>query len=116
MAVTALLFTALIWSVHELPAAFHTVSGDSMHPGVQAGQIILVNRYAYLLGTPEVGDVVVFRNPLSNRLTIKRLAAIADGPLYYVVGDNRSESVDSRHYGALTRDLIIGRVELLGRR
>lgn len=108
------LLCVLLWALTVFPAALHTVYGTSMYPRIQPGQVIIVNRYAYLFTQPEIDDVLVFIQPDSNRLMIKRVSAIADGPVYYVTGDNRRESLDSRHFGVLTRDAIIGRVELLG--
>ncbi len=37
-----------------------TIIGVSMEPTLQNGQEVLINRFAYKLGTPRVGDVVVF--------------------------------------------------------
>ena len=104
----------LVLVLTVFPAALHTVSGTSMYPRIQPGQVVIVNRYAYFFSQPEINDVLVFRQPDSGRLMIKRVSAIADGPVYYVTGDNSQESLDSRHFGVLTRDTIIGRVELLG--
>jgi len=45
-------------------------------------------------------------------LTVKRVAACADG-MVVLLGDNRAESIDSRHYGPVSSDLILGRVRRL---
>lgn len=87
-----------------------------MLPLIRSGQLVIVNRYAYRLRDPAINDVLVFRHPDSDGLMVKRVSAIADGPLYFVTGVNSSESVDSRHFGGLLPDAIVGRVEFLGRR
>jgi nickel-type superoxide dismutase maturation protease len=114
LVVTVLLTAALVWSIHELPAALHTVSGDSMLPTVKSGQVVVVNRFAYLASKPAIGDVLVFRYPGSRRLMVKRVFQIIEGPRYIMVGDNQGESFDSRHFGSLDLDSIVGRVEFLG--
>lgn len=114
--VTALLATALAWSIQELPAAFLVVSGNSMYPFAKSGQIVLVNRYIYRFSAPDAGDVVAFRTPNSGELAMKRVSAVAPGPRYHLLGDNCRDSLDSRHFGWVSRDEIIGRVESLGRR
>ncbi len=93
----------------------HIVSGNSMYPLIRPGQTLIVNRYAYLFSLPDVDDVLVFRHPDSGELLVKRVSAIADGPMYHVRGVNLPESLDSRHFGGLTPEVIIGRVEFLGR-
>lgn len=67
------------------------VVGSSMEPGLKNGQDVLVNRFAYVLSTPKVGDIVVFL-PHGNEKShyyVKRVVAgpgsrvvIRDGVLY----------------------------------
>lgn len=54
------------------------VVGDSMEPTVYNGQTIYVDRFAYMLATPERGDVIVFL-PNGNKNThyyVKRVIAV----------------------------------------
>lgn len=39
------------------------VDGYSMEPTMQNGEFVLVNKLAYKLGSPKIGDVIVFRYP-----------------------------------------------------
>ena len=88
-----------------------------MAPSYGAGDRLLVNRLAYVMRRPRVGDAVVLRDPeLADRLLLKRIDAVLDegpGPhRYFVLGDNFTESRDSRHFGPVTRDRIVGRAWL----
>ncbi len=67
---------------------------------------MLVDRRARIV----VGDVVALRDPREeNRVIVKRVAGIeAHG--FRVEGDNESESTDSRHFGPVRSDLVVGRV------
>lgn len=47
-------------------------------------------------------------------LTVGGQETALDSNQYYVLGDNRSSSLDSRQFGAITRSAIIGRVWLRG--
>ncbi len=81
-----------------------------MTPAFRVGDRILVNRLSYLLNKPRIRDVVVLKR---EKFIIKRIAKIkpsADGDIFFVTGDNRRESTDSRHFGWVRKKDIVGRV------
>lgn len=81
-----------------------------MQPTVKDGTAVLVNRLAYLFKKPKIGDIVVLKR---QKYIIKRIAAInpsADGEQVFVIGDNKKESVDSRHFGWIKKNNILGKV------
>lgn len=126
--------------------------GVSMEPGLENGQKVLINRYAYLLTSPKEGDVVAFLpngnenshyyvkrvvacpgdtvQIIDGRLYVNELqvdeeaydkmatAGIAENPIilgsdeYFVLGDNRNNSEDSRsaNIGPIKGKDIIGKV------
>jgi signal peptidase I len=49
-------------SLAVVPQAVLAVDGTSMTPALASGQLLLVNRAAYVLGAPGRGDVIVFRH------------------------------------------------------
>lgn len=81
--------------------------GASMNPTLKDGEAVLVDRKAEI----EVGDIVVAKHPIEQRSEIvKRVASINERGHYFLVGDNPVDSNDSRHFGAVTRDYIKGKV------
>lgn len=77
-----------------------------MVPGLQPGQDILSFNWFY---KPEVGDLVVIKK--NGKEMIKRVSKILDRKnLIFVTGDNANESTDSRHFGPVSMDQIVGRV------
>ncbi len=53
--------------------------GVSMEPGLHNGQRVYVNRFSYILSTPEIGDVVVFL-PNGNTNTHYYIKRVVAGP------------------------------------
>jgi len=100
-----------------------------MHPAIEPGDWLLVD--PTITRWPRRGSVVVFREPDSEELAIKRVAArpgdrvpYAEG--YLILGDDEAwllsdandaelmaaglgEPVDSRRYGPVPVELLIGR-------
>jgi len=109
-------------------AAVHiyAIPSASMAPTLQAGDRIVVTPYRGI--DPQRGDVIVFRAPVSaDELMVKRIAGtpgdvveagagrtvIVPAGCYFVLGDNRQDSFDSRNWGVLPRDFIVGRARLI---
>ncbi len=93
-----------------LPFDRFEVEGSSMTPTLSAGERVFVNKAAYWFSRPQCGDLVVVRDPRDrDRLLLKRIDRPA-GDGWLVLGDNPDESTDSRTFGPVAKDLIIGRV------
>ena len=95
--------------------------GRSMLPTLKPGTLLVVNRAAYgfripglgfyLLrwSSPRPGDLLVFYTPLGER-AVKRCISVNEEGTFFVIGDNDLESFDSRSYGSITPDHILGKV------
>ncbi len=127
------------------------VEGQSMAPTLADQDRLIVNKLAYRIGQPQVGDIVMLyypRNP--EKSFVKRVIAeendqirIVDGRVYrndvpinddyvpqefrshddygpevvpegyyFVMGDHRNNSSDSRHWKFVPKKYIIGKVQL----
>ena len=114
------------------------VQGHSMEPTLRQGQAILVSSIPFLFSEPKIDDIVLIRhsdkrsasrissqrlqqtrrfwtgqNDEGSKFLIKRIARIdmsADGEKYFVSGDNREDSMDSRRLGWILKKDIIGKV------
>ncbi|MDR3276077.1 MAG: S26 family signal peptidase [Treponema sp.] len=99
---------------------FMIVEGRSMLPALSPGAVVLLDRRAYgirLPGAdsylvrwagPAVGDVVVFISP-GGQQAVKRCTALTREGKVYVLGDNGDESYDSRSYGPVSAESILGK-------
>ena len=80
-----------------------------MVPIFRNNDIILINRLAYVFKNPKENDVIVLRDPRNGREILKRIVKV-NNSAYFVEGDNKKESTDSREFGPVTKTAIIGRV------
>ena len=102
------------------------VSGLSMYPSFNDGEYLIIDELSYLLRTPARGEVVVFRYPKDqSKFFIKRVINLPGETVliqnktyqlkpgeYFVLGDNRNMSLDSRAWGPVPERLMKGRVLL----
>lgn len=80
-----------------------------MEPVFHAGDFVVVNRLAYVISAPKVGDVIALKDPRDEKVLIKRITKI-DNNRFFVEGDNKKASTDSRKFGMIERHSIVGRV------
>ncbi len=93
-----------------LPIARLRVEDRSMEPTLDSGDYVIVNRLAYLFKSPSEGDLVIIRHPNDSKFMVKRIESANNTDNYFVVGDNRKFSKDSRHFGPVKKHSIVGRV------
>ena len=82
------------------------IVGPSMEPTLANGDWWVVRR-----GAPvRAGDVVLLVHPRRpDALVVKRVEQEVDGG-WWVLGDNPDSSEDSRHFGAVPSENVVGRL------
>ena len=100
---------------------FKIAEGNSMTPAIMPGTILLVCKVFYGIKlptssgylikwkTPKEGEILVFYTPLGD-IAVKRCTDIPTDGFFFALGDNSPQSYDSRNYGPVPVDNIIGRV------
>jgi len=100
---------------------FMIAQGNSMEPAIQNGTVLIVSRLRYGLrlpwqqkylirwAQPRIGEVLVFYTP-TGELAVKRCIKLTGDNSFIAGGDNELASYDSRSYGAVPFDNIIGKV------
>lgn len=87
------------------------VEGNSMAPLLKPGDELLINPRAYRHNPPNPGDIVVAQHPYRPNLRlIKRVEGGLQNGRYILKGDNPAESSDSRAFGAVAAEQIVGQV------
>ena len=91
-----------------------------MEPAIQNGAVLIISRLRYGIrlpwrqnylvrwAQPKTGEVVVFYTP-AGELAVKRCVVI-NAQNFFAEGDNSLTSYDSRSYGPVSIDNIIGKV------
>jgi signal peptidase I len=113
------LITALIMKFFLFD--FMIAEGNSMSPAIKPGTVLVVNRLVYGFrlpwsedylvrwSAPRPGDVVVFYTP-QGMTAVKRCGDVLATGEFIALGDNSLQSFDSRSYGPVRTDNIIGKV------
>lgn len=83
-------------------------TGHSMEPLIKNGEKIIVSSIPYLFESPKINDIVVVRLK-DDLILIKRIIKIVNGK-YFLLGDNKKDSMDSRSFGNLSRKQILGKM------
>jgi len=82
------------------------VEGDSMLPGLRNGDVVLVDPRSAI----GPGDIVVALHPFKKGTkVVKRVSQTGDDGRSSLLGDNPDESSDSRSFGTVGHDGILGK-------
>ena len=78
-----------------------------MSPTFKEGDIVFYKKYLINKSNLKVGQVVIFRHPIQERIQIKRIKQIKENCVE-VIGDNSKYSIDSKSFGFVQNEKIVG--------
>lgn len=82
-----------------------------MYPTFKENDVVLVNKLSYFFKNPDVDDIVViYRKKHCVLKRVKKIKNVNGKFLFFVQGDNKKSSTDSRDFGWIRKDEIIGKV------
>ncbi len=102
------------------------IYGHSMSPVLKPGQLLFVQRGTYRRRDPRRGEIVAARpSAMGGKTFVKRVVGLphervqvaervwelGDGE-YFLLSDRRVDSMDSRIFGPVTREELIGQIPL----
>ena len=107
MFLTTALIVLMAFFISKNYYQFMLIQGDSMNPTYHNMQIVVLNKFDK---NYKIGDVIAFQCDELDCVLVKRIDDITDGGLYYVLGDNRERSIDSRdsRVGLVNKESVIG--------
>lgn len=85
------------------------VFGHSMTPAIKDKTSVLISGIPYFFSNPKVGEIIVFKEKKTGKAFLKRIQKIK-GNKYFVLGDNKRDSLDSNKIGWIQRKDIVGKV------
>lgn len=96
--------------------SFYYIPSASMHPTLKAGDVSLVDTWAYNKETPNKNDILVFRRSPESNVLVKRLTRtkiVGGETQLFMTGDKANQSIDSRSFGWVSNKYIIGKVRFV---
>ncbi|MDQ3870153.1 MAG: nickel-type superoxide dismutase maturation protease [Chloroflexota bacterium] len=86
------------------------VTGESMLPGLRAGDWLLVDPDAFASRRPREGDLIVVPDPRDEeRWLVKRVRSVDEQGRLQLAGDRPDRSTDSRVFGPVDAATVRGR-------
>jgi signal peptidase I len=84
------------------------ITGDSLTPEYQNGDFVIISKIPFLFSPASPGDVIAFHQP-GYGLMIKRIQYITQDGGVNVIGSH-PESIDSRVFGPIRKESMLGKV------
>ena len=141
LVMVALVF-GLSWALRTFVFQAYEIPSGSMEETIMTGDMVFSEKVSYYLRDVQPGDIVTFQDPeIPGRVLIKRVIAVGgqtvdlvDGKVVvdgvaldvdvsypftvpegrlWVMGDNRTNSQDSRYFGAIKESSVTGHAVLV---
>lgn len=101
-----LLYSFIFLLTIQLSFGHVSIRGGSMEPAYSSGEKVIICKHTWLFPIV-IGDVIVFEK--DSEIMTKRVKYIfPDG--FFVLGDDRESSLDSRDFGLISPQEVLGKV------
>ena len=104
---------------------FFLTSGLSMTPTIKENNVVLINKLIYKIRKPKKGEIVIFNSIVDSSFWMCKRIIYVEGDefeingkkikvpekCYWVEGDNKDNSFDSRMFGPVNNFLLLGKVD-----
>ena len=96
--------------------AFYHIPSESMNPTLQTGDVALIDTWAYENQLALANDIIIVKRTGKSMVLAKRLTKTRNRNEeieLFIAGDNLNNSIDSRRFGWITDNYIIGKVQFV---
>lgn len=96
--------------------AFYHIPSESMSPTLQTSDVVLIDTWAYKTQPPLADDIIIVKRTATSMVLAKRLQKTRshnEERELFIVGDNTNSSIDSRRFGWVSDDYLIGKVRFV---
>jgi len=96
--------------------AFYHIPSESMSPTLQTSDVVLIDTWTYKNHPPLTNDIIIVKRTATSMVLAKRLQKTRshnEERELFIVGDNTNSSIDSRRFGWVSDDYLIGKVQFV---
>jgi len=83
------------------------ISGHSMEPILRDGEQVIATNLPLFFRMLKINDIIVFKK--YGKFFVKKISKITKDQ-YFVIGENKNDSLDSRKFGLVSFKDILGKV------
>ena len=95
----------------KFPLMRFKIVDKSMEPEFKEGDFVVASSISYMFRKPKGGDIIILKHPENKKMIlIKKIEQDLENGKYMVIGNNKELSTDSRKFGPVDREDIIGEV------
>ena len=105
-------FFFIYYFIHKYLFEISFLEGDSMLPTFNKNStLVFIDKFSPIFFRPKIDQIVIVnKNGIEMCKRIKKIKTIEKNIFIWIEGDNKKNSFDSRNFGWIKKDFIIGNV------